>query len=106
MTETNKSKPIWAPDLQRIARSNLTEFINYTNKKYKQHITDYTNLYRWSIDQPTHFWESIWEFTGIIHSSPYSSVIEGNDIRTAKWFEGSKLNFAENLLRHRSDKVA
>ncbi len=24
----------------------------------------------------------------------------------AKWFEGSKLNFAENLLRHRDDKLA
>ena len=24
----------------------------------------------------------------------------------AKWFEGATLNFAENLLRHRDDKIA
>ena len=61
-----------------------------------------TGCNRWSIEQPEAFWESVWEFGGVI-GEPGDTVYEsGTDMRTARFFPGATLNFAENLLR-RSD---
>ena len=49
-----------------------------------------------------HSGESVWEFGGVI-GEPGDTVFEpGTDMRTARFFPGATLNFAENLLR-RSD---
>ena len=43
----------------------------------------------------------------IIHSSIYTNVVDDlHKMPGAKWFSGSRLNFAENLLRYRNDDVA
>ncbi|RPJ13232.1 MAG: acetoacetate--CoA ligase, partial [Desulfobacteraceae bacterium] len=44
---------------------------------------------------------------GIIASKPYDRVIDDiTKMPGAKWFEGSRLNFAENLLRYRDGQTA
>ena len=52
------------------------------------------------------FWRSIWEYSEIIHSKTYSSVLENRVMPGAIWFKDAKLNFAENLLRFKDDEVA
>ena len=47
------------------------------------------------------------DFAGIIHSKGHDQVID--DVKKmpgARWFRGAELNFAENLLRYRDDRVA
>jgi acetoacetyl-CoA synthetase len=79
---------------------------------------DYSALYRWSIERPEEFWTAVWRFCGIIAEEragrdPWDRVLLGGD-RVAppdaklgpRWFMGAKLNFAENLLRFRDDRVA
>lgn len=50
----------------------------------------------------------MWNFTPIIHSKIFYEVVDENlkisDIPI--WFKGSKLNYAENMLRFRDDKTA
>lgn len=49
----------------------------------------------------------MWEFAGIIASHPYQTVLQDSpSMIGAKWFSGSRLNFAENLLRCRDDRTA
>jgi len=49
----------------------------------------------------------MWEFGGIIASKPYEKVIDDlNHFPGTKWFEGSLLNFAENLLKYKDDQLA
>ena len=68
---------------------------------------DYDSLYSWSIDQRAAFWQMVWEFTGIRASRRWHSVLENGDAMPgARWFPGSRLNFAENLLRHRDHRRA
>ena len=53
------------------------------------------------------FWARLWEFADIKASRGYDQVVD--DVRKmpgAKWFSGARLNFAENLLRHRDDRPA
>jgi acetoacetyl-CoA synthetase len=49
----------------------------------------------------------VWDYAGITCSRPYNNVVDDlGRFPGAKWFPGAQLNFAENLLRHRDDKVA
>ncbi|SVD55452.1 uncharacterized protein METZ01_LOCUS408306, partial [marine metagenome] len=53
------------------------------------------------------FWECFWIYSKIIHHSPFHDVVDDiNQMPGAKWFEGATLNFSENLLRYRDNKVA
>jgi acetoacetyl-CoA synthetase len=71
---------------------------------------DYQALHRWSVESLDTFWESIWEYTGVIAHAPYDCVLGRREMPGAEWFPGARLNFAENLLREAlhgdPDKVA
>ncbi len=97
---------MWEPSRERIEQSNMTAFMHFLEEKRGLKFDQYNELYQWSINKPALFWESMWEYGDIIHSQKYANVLEGKDIRTAKWFEGAQLNFAENLLRFKNDKNA
>ncbi len=99
--------PLWTPPLDRIENSNLVRFMKEVNAKFTLTLSNYHELYQWSIDNREDFWESVWEFGGIIASKPYNKILEDSpEMLGAKWFLGSKLNFAENLLRFKDDHVA
>lgn len=99
--------PLWSPPLDRIENSNLVRFMKVVNTKFTLTLSNYHELYQWSIDNREDFWECVWEFGGIIASKPYEKVLEDcPEMLGAKWFLGAKLNFAENLLRFKDDHVA
>ncbi|MDY6932805.1 MAG: acetoacetate--CoA ligase [Spirochaetota bacterium] len=100
-------EPIWQPSEDRIKGTNMFKFLNYINKRYDKSFVEYEDLYQWSINNITCFWRSLWDFLDIIHSKTYDDVlIDGHKMPGARWFVGSKLNFAENLLRYRDDHIA
>jgi len=97
--------PIWRPSAQRIANSNLQQFLNTHASRLASR--NYAALYQWSIDEPEAFWEACWEFCGIRATAPYETVLTTPDeMLKASWFEGAHLNFADNLLRPEYDGVA
>ncbi|MBB3046996.1 acetoacetyl-CoA synthetase [Litorivivens lipolytica] len=106
------STPLWTPSAERIAQSKLKSYQDWLQKKHDLSFGDYSELHRWSVDQPAQFWESIWQFCDVKAQQPYDSVLQnGNTFPTcgtasARWFPGAQLNFAENLLRRRDDKTA
>ncbi|KAJ3219364.1 hypothetical protein HDU67_001583 [Dinochytrium kinnereticum] len=105
MDELNLTpKALWTS----ISPSSITEFRNYVNKKYDLQLKAYDDLYDWSIESITDFWAAVWEYSDIISSSKYETVLDTTVKMDAipKWFAGAKLNYAENLLRYRDDQVA
>lgn len=80
----------------------ITDFINLVNKNY-----NYFDLYQWSIDHPEDFWKTLSEFCEVKFSKPYQKILQtGDRMIDARWFVGSELNFAENLLRHKNNQRA
>ena len=101
------SKILWQPSEEQIKQTNMYRFIQYVNGRYNLSISNYPELYQWSVDQIPDFWAAMWDFADIIHSQPYEQVVDDlNKMPGAEWFVGARLNFAENLLRYRDDELA
>jgi acetoacetyl-CoA synthetase len=95
MTE---EEPIWTPSLFRIADANLTRFMTFAAARGAT-ADDYEALYGWSIAEPAAFWETLFEFAGVIGDRGSGPVLlDGDRMPGARWFSGTRLNFAENLL--------
>jgi acetoacetyl-CoA synthetase len=85
----------------------MYRFMKVVNEKYHQEFNEFAPLYEWSIENIADFWETFWDFADIIASTPYDQVIDDvSKMPGASWFSGARLNFAENLLRYRDDRVA
>ena len=103
----NMRKPLWMPSEKRVKQSNVTRFISLVNEKHGLEINSYDELYEWSIEKIQDFWAAMWEFGDIKASRKYDVVVDDlNKFPGAKWFNGARLNFAENLLRYRDDHAA
>ncbi|MDE0206785.1 MAG: acetoacetate--CoA ligase, partial [Candidatus Tectomicrobia bacterium] len=100
------SRLLWTPSPERVAGANLTLFTDTVNSEHGLALAGYDALYDWSISHIPDFWEAVWKFVGILHSEPYTSVLEDPKMPGATWFKGARLNFAENLLRYRDDRPA
>ena len=98
---------MWKPSVEQIERSQMFEFKEFINTRHGLNLDSYTDLHDWSVDNIHEFWAFAWEFFDIIHTQPYTQVVDDvSKMPGAKWFTGVRLNFAENLLRRRDDKTA
>lgn len=100
-------QPLWEPSHERVKESNVTAFTAFVNQRYGLELETYPQLQKWSTDAIPDFWGAMWQFGEVKFSEPYRQVVD--DIRKfpgANWFVGARLNFAENLLRLRNDKLA
>jgi acetoacetyl-CoA synthetase len=100
------SQPLWQPDAKRIAASNLEQFRVRAEKLTAQSLADYQALHRWSIEDRAAFWTLIWGFCDVIGERGEAALVDKGHMREAKFFPYAKLNFAENLLRHKGDGEA
>jgi acetoacetyl-CoA synthetase len=99
-------EPIWSPGPVRRQTANIRRFIDLVRSELDPGIYDYRDLYGFSIEHPRQFWRAVWDFCGI-QGRPGSVVVEDFDrFPGARWFPEARLNFAENLLRHRDDRPA
>jgi len=98
---------MWQPTEEQINNSQMMDYMQLVNQKFGLSLKKYSQLYDWSIEKAEDFWGSFWEYSQIIHHSPYSQVVDDlGKMPGAKWFDGATLNFTENLLRYRDDKIA
>ncbi len=99
--------PLWIPSDERKQQANITHFIREVNARHKLNLSSYADLYKWSVENISNFWEEVWDFAEIKSSQQYDSVVTDLSVMPGtKWFPGAKLNFAENLLRYRDDQLA
>ncbi len=99
--------PLWIPTEARKQTANITRFIRHINETFSLDITSYSQLYRWSIENIPAFWATFWDYARFTVSHPYDLVVDDlSRFPGARWFIGARLNFAENLLRHRDGRAA
>lgn len=101
------SEILWQPSTQAIQSSSMYAFMQAVNREFNLALNDYDQLYQWSVDNNADFWAFYAEFSPIIWRKPWQQVLQhANNIEQARWFDGARLNFAENCLSRRDEKTA
>jgi len=100
-------RALWSPSPERIASASATRFIEFVRAHHGATCSDWAQLYDWSIAHPAAFWEALLDFADVRARRGAGPVLEhGDHMPGARWFDGTTLNFAENLLRVRDEQPA
>jgi acetoacetyl-CoA synthetase len=87
--------PLWTPTAERIDRARITELTRRAG------LSDSIALHRWSVEEPSAFWDLVWDDTGVIGDRGTAPVYDGE-----RFFADARLSYAENLLGHAPDPDA
>jgi acetoacetyl-CoA synthetase len=98
------SEPIWRPDPERAARTQIARFATEHGFTGPDAVAA---LWRWSVEHPEHFWQDVWRDFRVVASQEAERVLDDPEAMPgARWFPGARLNFAQNLLRRRDGGTA
>ena len=99
--------PLWQPSAARRNGTLLARFMAQVRRDHGIEAADYAALHSWSVKESEQFWQSLWDFGGVIAETQGHTVLRDADrMPGAAFFPDAKLNFAENLLRRRDDAPA
>jgi acetoacetyl-CoA synthetase len=99
--------PIWRPDPEAAASSAIARFGRYVTGRTGVEFGTYLDLQRWSAGHLDQFWAAVWDFFGIQADGSHARVLADAAMPGARWFPGTRLNYAEHALRHgHGDTVA
>ena len=102
-----KYKKLWTPGSDIVENSQMKSFMDHVNNKYGLNFDNYQDLHQWSIENIADFWGTFFNFSDILYSKNFNMVVDDKSkMPGAKWFQGTKLNFSENLLKYRDDRTA
>uniref|UniRef100_A0A8D2AXK8 Acetoacetyl-CoA synthetase n=1 Tax=Sciurus vulgaris TaxID=55149 RepID=A0A8D2AXK8_SCIVU len=102
-----EAQVMWEPDSKRDTQ--MDRFREAAGAACGLALENYDDLYHWSVESYSDFWAEFWKFSGIVFSRTYDEVVDTSKgiADVPEWFRGSRLNYAENLLRHAdNDRVA
>ena len=101
------NKVMWTPNEDQVKQAQITQFRHNLNTRYGVTLNSYADLYQWSLNNAETFWGEIWKLGEIISSTRADTVVDDlHKMPGARWFQGSRLNYAENLLRYRDERIA
>lgn len=81
-------------------------FKEHINTSFSLSLKTYPELHAWACNHLELFWETFWNYAGIISSEAYTEVLSQRSMPGAEWFKGAKLNYAEHCLRFNDDHTA
>ncbi|MEH6585110.1 MAG: acetoacetate--CoA ligase [Halioglobus sp.] len=101
------TQPLWSPSAQRVKDAQITHFQSQLRDQGLEVGTGFAALHKWSLANPETFWRAVWDYGEVIGEGDTSKVIADADkFPGARWFPDTRLNFAENLLRFRDERIA
>ncbi|AOH54974.1 acetoacetate--CoA ligase [Peribacillus muralis] len=98
---------IWEPTNEQIGQTVLAHYMKWLKEKKGLTFQAYHELWKWSVDELEEFWASIWEYCEVKADRKYDAILSEQSMPGAKWFEGSRLNYAKNaLMNEQEEKTA
>lgn len=101
--EVVRTEPIWTPDPDTVANARITDFAGFAADRAGCALPNYSALWSWSVAEPALFWRAVWDYFAISSTTPVGEVLADGSMPGAKWFPGTRLNYAEHALRHGED---
>lgn len=98
---------MWSPNPDQIKSTRLYDFMGYVQSRTGHSFLDYPSLWEWTVSDSPKFWDLVWDYCGVIGDKG-SVLLDDNDGKMfgARFFPYASLNYAENMLCERSDRLA
>ena len=103
---TLEGELLWTPDPARAGRTQVARFMRTVAAERGVSLATYDELWRWSVDDLDGFWAAVWSYFEVQSSRPYDAVLGERTMPGAVWFRGSRVNYAEHVLRYESRAAA
>ena len=97
---------LWTPSEALRSSCRMRVFMDDLAARRGVHFSDYESLWRWSVDEPSSFWQTLAEHFEVRFHTPPSDTLAVAEMPGAQWFPGATLNHAEHLLSRRDDSLA
>ena len=91
---------LWTPDPAAAAETAVARFMRRLEAERGLAFGTYEELRRWSVTDLDGFWAAVWDFFEVESSQPYAQVLSSREMPGAVWFAGSRVNYAEHMLRY------
>jgi acetoacetyl-CoA synthetase len=91
---------LWTPSAERIAASEATRFLAWLERERGLAFASYAELQAWSVADLDGFWSAVWAYYDVHSTQPYERVVGDRTMPGARFFPGSRVNYAEHMLRH------
>ncbi|PPE74356.1 acetoacetate--CoA ligase [Solimonas fluminis] len=101
-----EGEKLWTPRQEFADRSNIARYQRWLKAERGIDSADYHALWRWSVKDTAGFWASIWDYFEVQSDTPYRSVLQrpaDGGMMGTQWFPGSRVNYAEHLLRQEAE---
>jgi acetoacetyl-CoA synthetase len=104
---------LWEPSPQVIQRARITGYLRWLADRGVEAATGeggnalraagaaraYRALWEWSVTEPGPFWDSVWDYFGVLGVRGDGPALRGGPMPDVTWFPGASLNYARNALR-------
>jgi acetyl-CoA synthetase len=96
----------WRPSPEHVERSNLKRFMD------RHGLRTFDELWRWSVEDVSRFWDTVVQDLGLEWYTPYERVLDlSRGVQRPRWWVGGTFNYVHNAVdRHASgadaDKLA
>ena len=98
MTADNSNSVLWTPSENVISEANVTAYMHWLSEHEGVYFDNYHDLWQWTVANIEAFWSSIWRYFQITASADPTLILSSEKLPGAKWFTGSRLNYAENFF--------
>ena len=97
------NKSLWKPSEKKKQESLLEDFSKFINIDSSH---NFERLWEWSVTNQEEFWSKFWDYSKIIGDKGKEIIRKKKIFNETKFFPDSKVNYAENILKKRTDDYA
>jgi acetoacetyl-CoA synthetase len=90
---------LWEPGPDELKHSRIARYLGWLATERGLDFGGYEELWRWSVEQPGAFWESMWDFFDVPGRRGDGPALAGGPMPDVRWFAGSTVNYARAALR-------
>lgn len=100
----SEQRKLWSPSRTFIEQANLSKYAAWLKEQHQLDFQDYAGLWKWSIDFPDKFWESLIHYFNVKLHTPWQQIMSNDAMPHTRWFEGATLNYAEHIFRNKTSQ--
>jgi acetoacetyl-CoA synthetase len=89
---------LWRPPADARERSRMGHYLAWLAAGRGLTFETYNDAWRWSVDEPGAFWQSVWDHFGVRSDGPPGRALADPRMPGARWFPDALINYAEHAL--------